>query len=126
MRDLPINLIPDSRLSKLTLAPDFNNYNPELQRVVVYMLTHRQIDEQGNSFAGWDILRRYTTGALDALVSELDHIAAGLLREEVAAGESYINRIDIYGQLVNASVKITITIELLDGTTEEGSFVLNE
>lgn len=126
MRDLPINLIPNTKLSKLVLSPDFYNYNPELQRVVVYILTHKQLNDDGNSYSGWDILRRYTTGSVDAMVAELDDIAAELLRDEVAENDSHINRIDIAGQLVGRDIKITVTVELIDGTTEEGRFTLNE
>lgn len=126
MRDLPIKLPANTGLSKLVLSPDFSNYSPELQRVVVYIMTHKQLDESGHSYSGWDMLRRYTTGSVEQLVVDLDAIAAEMLRTEVSEDKSYINRIDIAGQVIGNSAKINITVEFLDGTTEEGQFTINE
>ena len=126
MRDLPIKLPTNTGLSKLVLSPDFSNYSPALQRVVVYILTHKQMNEAGHTYSGWDMLRRYTPGGFEQLIAELDDIAAELLLSEVSEGTSYINRIDVTGQLIGNSAKISITVELLDGAMEEGQFTINE
>lgn len=126
MRDLPIKLIPDVRLSKLTLSPDFEYYSENLQRVIVYIMTHKLFATDGVSYSGWDIARRYTTGSFNSMLSELDKVAEDMLRSEVDEGMSYINSIDITGQLSGNTANIRVTVELLDGSKEEGQFTLNE
>lgn len=126
MRDLPIKLLPDVKLNRLTLSPDFEYYNATLQRVIVFLLTHKLTAADGSSYSGWDITRRYTTGALSNMLAELDDVAAEMIRAEVSDGVSYINNIDITGQLVGNNAVVRVSVELLDGSKEEGQFTLNE
>lgn len=126
MRDLPIKLIPNTRLSKLTLSPDFEYYSAELQRVIVFILTHKLFAADGSSYSGWDIARRYTTGSFNTMLSELDKVAEEMLRAEVGEGLSYINSIDVTGQLNGNTANIQVVVGLLDGSKEEGQFTLNE
>ena len=126
--ELILDLSENTRLTKLTIDPDFDNYNELVQRVVVFVLLHGDITVDGTELTL--LSATATTGAATAIkraLSSMESKVISSINAEVPEADTAnrIRTLSMSVEAVDRVFKLVVNIETEAGTIITGAADIN-